>query len=187
MPGTLKAVSTHHHTPVITVITGTHPGEVRGQGAPRGIPSFRAFLGWLCEGSRKAGGMAGGGNFPAAQPPGEPERKPDPCFSRSQDSGLYGTSSCPAPPGGLASPSSWTKPAADPCAQTRGCVPALHGSILALSHLCARLPLPRRSPPTAPCCSGSHVTLNCSQPSGVSEFHFQEPGKSEAPQDYLCF
>lgn len=162
------------------------------QGGDR-ICSFRGqwadpFLAGYTEGSRKARGMVGGGNFPAAQPPGKPERKRT---MLSQRPGLPGFWALlpPSSPRSLAPPhcpssrepagGSWLQICRYKNLDFFPCSALL--KTLALTHLCRS---PRRPPPlpTAPGCSGSHMTLSCSQPSRGSGFPFQGPVKSEAPR-----
>lgn len=69
------------------------PGEVTGLRRETGSAASGACgqtFSWLAL-QNVPGKLEGVGNFSAAQPPGEPERKPERCFSGGQDSQASGT------------------------------------------------------------------------------------------------
>lgn len=95
---TKSGPSTTVYAPVITVTEGMHPrgGDRAGRRETRSaVPgACGQMFSWLVL-QNVPGKPEGGGSFSAAQPLGEPERKPERWFSRGQDSQPSGT---PSPP-----------------------------------------------------------------------------------------
>lgn len=94
LPRTLKAVPRPQAMLLLLLsLKAFAPGEVTWPAQGDRICSFRgmwATFSWLAL-QNVPGKLEGVGNFSAAQPPGEPERKPERCFSRGQDSQASGT------------------------------------------------------------------------------------------------
>lgn len=94
LPRTLKAVPRPQAMLLLLLsLKAFAPGEVtwprRETGSAASGACGQAFS-WPAL-QNVPGKLEGVGNFSAAQPPGEPERKPERCFSRGQDSQASGT------------------------------------------------------------------------------------------------